>query len=122
MSDVELALWAKCILVFLFAASNNWIQDIAAAHREENHPIRGALYLSALGLMAWLSMMWVLLDSRYLVIPDVIGVGIGSFLEIKYANNNLDVQKIRATPAGLIVSLVCSIQRRNVETKKGTPQ
>ena len=81
----------QIVAVFLFSVSNDWFSVLWHEAREKNQPIRGAIVAVTLGLIGWLSIIWVIDDSRWLMIPDLLGNLVGSYYGIKHYHAPLPI-------------------------------
>ena len=98
-------LWVQAALLFVFSVSNDWLSVSWHDARENNKPLKGALVGAILGLIAWLSIVWVVADNRWLMVPDILGTAVGSYLGIKLYHEPLKV-----TPAGIILKMAKGFQ------------
>ena len=84
-------IWVQGILMFLFSVSNDWFAVQWHEAREKKEPIRGAYLALIMGIVGWLSFIWVLNTSIWLAVPDLIGTIIGSYYGIKYHHAPLPI-------------------------------
>lgn len=91
-------IYLKAILLFLFSVGNDWLSILWHKYREERNPIATSIVAMLLGTIGWLAILWVAVDNRWLMIPDIIGTGIGSYFGVKY---HYERDPIKVTPAGI---------------------
>lgn len=68
--------------------------------RENNKPIQGAGLAILLGIISWLSIIWIVEDSYWFMLPDLLGSAVGSYFGIHTAHDPLNV-----TPAKIIINV-----------------
>ena len=103
--------WIQSLLMFVFSVSNDWLSVAWHEARENNRPVKGAVMGVLLGIISWLSIIWVVADSRWLMVPDLIGTAVGSYYGIKHHHYPL----WKATPGGLLLQLMGLTNRENKE-------
>jgi len=80
---------AQAGLIFIFSICNDWLAVLWHEAREKGRPLKGAVLGVALGLIGWLSLIWVVNDSVWLMLPDLVGTFIGSYYGIKHYHTPL---------------------------------
>lgn len=81
----------KAFAIFIFSVSNDWMSVEWHEAREKNRPIKGAIVALLLGLIGWLSIIWVVADSYWLMLPDLLGNIVGSYFGIKHYHGPLPI-------------------------------
>lgn len=76
-------IYIQGFLMFLFSVSSDWFAIQWHEAREKKEPIRGAYIAFIMGVIGWLSFIWVLNTSFWLAGPDLVGTVVGSYFGIK---------------------------------------
>lgn len=84
-------IYVQMLLMFLFSISNDWFAVQWHEAREKKEPIRGAYIALIMGVIGWLSFIWVLKVTFWLAVPDLIGTVVGSYYGIKYHHAPLPI-------------------------------
>ena len=76
-------IWLQALLVFLFSVSNDILSVKWHESREKGNAIMAAVESFFLGLIAWASIIWVVDTSYWLMVPDLIGNVVGSYVGVR---------------------------------------
>jgi len=85
----------QALAIFLFSTSSDWLSVFWQKARETNKPIRGAILAVTLAAIGWLSVIWVVADSHWLMLPDLLGGAVGSYCGIRSSHEPLFLKTIR---------------------------
>lgn len=103
----------QAIAIFVFSVGNDWLSVLWHRAREEGRPIFGAFIAMLLGAVGWLAILWVTLDSAWLMVPDILGTGIGTYYSFKNeAIRTGKVRPLKVTPAGILLRIVEGFQSK----------
>ena len=83
--------WLQASLIFIFSVSNDWLSVIWHEARENNKPLKSSIVAVFLGLIAWLAIIWIVDQSYWLMLPDLVGTAVGSYLGVKYHHEPLPI-------------------------------
>ena len=95
--------------MFFFSVSSDWFGVQWHEAREKKEPIRGAYIALIMGVIGWLSFIWVLNTSFWLVFPDLLGSVVGSYYGIKHHH------------APLPIAIALGFNSKNKNKKKESP-
>lgn len=84
-------IWIQAALMFVFSMSSDWLVIHWHEARENKEPFRGAYLAFIMGVIGWLSFIWVLNTSIWLAGPDLVGTVLGSYFGIKYRHAPLPI-------------------------------
>lgn len=84
-------IYVQAILIFIFSIGNDLLSVKWHEARENREPFKGAFLSIGLGLIAWLALIWVVNESRWLMVPDLLGTFVGSYYGIKYHHAPLPI-------------------------------
>lgn len=84
-------IYLQALLIFIFSVSNDMFSIKWHEYREKRMPFRGAVVSVILGAIAWMSLIWVINDSVWLMLPDLLGTYVGSYYGIKYHHAPLPI-------------------------------
>jgi hypothetical protein len=84
-------IYLQALLIFLFSIGNDLFSVKWHEAREKGRPLLGAFVGVILGTVGWMSLIWVVADSIWLMVPDLVGTAIGSYLGIKWQHAPLPV-------------------------------
>lgn len=72
--------WLYAILLFLFAASTEWLSVLWHRARENLRLKLGLVATTLLEIVAWLTLLLVVFDSVWLIVPAMVGNAVGTYL------------------------------------------
>lgn len=84
-------IYIQAILIFIFSISNDLFSVKWHEYREKKEPLKGGIISVVLGVIAWFALIWVVDESRWLMVPDLIGTFVGSYYGIKYHHAPLPI-------------------------------
>ena len=71
--------------------SSDWLSVIWHTYREEKKAAKAAVVSLLLGLIGWISIIWIVDTSYYLMIPDLAGNIVGSYFGIRFSGAPLPI-------------------------------